>query len=98
MSTQRHWYCPESVTEHNLTLVEIMGERDFKRFKAFYNLLVTAAILGMALFAIREGADPTAVGTFAIAGILTVNGVSLAEWLAVKQELSNRNTSEQEDG
>lgn len=85
------WYCPESVTEHNLRLVSLVGERDFKLYKVVYNLIVTAAILGMAMFAVSEGAEATTIGTIAIAGILVTNGVSLAEWLAVKQALEEIN-------
>lgn len=82
--------CPQSVLDHNLTLVQLMGESEFKRFKAAYNLLVSVGILAIAVVAIEEGAEPTTIGGLAIAGLLTVNGVSLAEWLAVKQELQRQ--------
>lgn len=81
---------PRTVTEHNLVLVELMGERDFKLLKAVYNLVVSAAVLGMAILAIVEGAEPTTIGGLAIAAILVVNGFSISEWLAVKAELQRR--------
>lgn len=91
MNTQkRTWYCPRTVTEHNLLLVDLMGEREFKWMKAVYNVIVSALILAIAAYAILEGAEPTTIGTLAIAGILVVNGFSLSEWLAVKAELSRR--------
>lgn len=88
--TRGTWYCPESVLDYNLVLVDLMGERDYKRFKIVYNLIVTVTILVISGFAINEGAEPTTIGAMAIAGILVVNGVSLSEWLAVRHELNHR--------
>jgi len=88
---------PRTVTEHNVVLCEIMGERDFKLLKAVYNLVVSAAILAMAILAILEGAEPTTIGGLAIAGVLVVNGFSVSEWLAVKAELNRRQQSQPED-
>lgn len=88
---QHTWYCPRTVTEHNLLLVEMMGEREFKWMKAAYNVIVSALILVIGGYAILEGAEPTTIGSLAIAGILVVNGFSLSEWLAVKAELNRRN-------
>jgi hypothetical protein len=78
-----------------------MGERDFKLLKAAYNLVVSAAVLGMAILAIIEGAEPTTIGGMAIGAILVVNGFSISEWLAVKAELNRReqhSSSENDSG
>lgn len=94
MSYERPVIVPRTVTENNLLLVNWMGERRFKQFKLAQSTIVSAFILVIGAYSIFEGADPSTIGGLTIAGILVVNGVSLGEWLAVRQELQRRKQAE----
>ena len=60
---------------------------NLKTWKVIKNLVVSIAIVGFAIFAIGEGADPLQVFSLAIVVIGLVNGMELSEFYAAWAEV-----------
>ena len=55
--------------------------------KVFEGILANLVLAGLAWFLVSNGADPTIIGSLAIAVLAALNGISLSEYLAARQAI-----------
>jgi 4-amino-4-deoxy-L-arabinose transferase-like glycosyltransferase len=88
MSNQSRRF-PETPAEYNAHLdrrLERIPGMNLRRWKLFKSILLSLAVLVFAVFAILQGADPTAVALPAIIVAALVAGVEWSELVAVWAE------------
>lgn len=88
---QSHWYCPSDVTRQNLQLHCSLQKRvnmTFKKWKSIRIGLTTLGVFLLAVFSVENGADPGQVFWGSILLIALLNGIDVAEMLAVYLEVT----------
>jgi len=82
----RPWYCRDDVVEeYRQTLTT--GERlpMLKTLKILRAIVVNLGVIGIALYAIVRGGDPTLLGSLAVATLGLYNGLELSDYAALLQ-------------
>ena len=95
---QSHWYCPSDVTEQNLQLHCSLQKRfnmTFKKWKSIRIGLTTLGVFFLAVFSVENGADPGQVFWGSILLIALLNGIDVAEMLAVYLEVTGNGQAEE---
>lgn len=90
MSATQHdrpWYCRDDVVDEYRQTIRDDGERlpMIKLAKVLKATIVNLGVIGLALYAISRGGDPTILGTLGLATLAMYNGVELGEYLALIQ-------------
>lgn len=103
MSTKRS-PVPDDVSEQNRALDRILRRHPpmtLRKWKFIKQAVVSLAIIGMGLVAIREGADPLIIGFTAIIAAGAVAGMEMSEfWAAysdVRAAQADNNSSQTDD-
>lgn len=84
----RPWYCrSDAIEEHKAAIKN--GESDTPMAKRTLTilraLLVNSGMIGISIYALRLGGDPTAVTIFALSVLAGYNGVEWSELMAFLQ-------------
>jgi len=82
-------FCPPSVRRANRALdVELREHHhmDLARWKAIKTTLVSLAIIGLAVFAMLQGADPTLTVAIVVPVVGLVAGIEFSELVAAMAE------------
>jgi len=90
MTTTQHsrpWYCRGDVVDEYKQTIRDDEETlpMIKLAKVLKAMIVNLGVIGLALYAISRGGDPTVLGTLGLVTLATYNGVELGEYLALIQ-------------
>lgn len=84
----RPWYARDDVVDEYKQTIRDDDESTLSMIKAAKALkatVVNLAVVGLALYAISRGGDPTILGVVGLITLATYNGVELGEYLALLQ-------------
>ena len=83
----RPWYCRDNVVEEYRTTLTDDGQRlpMLKTLKLIRAIVVNLGVIGIALYAILSGGDPTLLGSLAVATLGLYNGLELSDYAALLQ-------------
>lgn len=89
MSTKhtRPWYCRDGVVDEYKDTLETDGQRlpMLKTLKILRAIIVNLGVIGIGIYAIQSGAEPTLLGTLALAVLGGYNGLELSDYTALLQ-------------
>lgn len=88
---EQHTDDPDCIVDYSSALDDVLRRfhMNLKIWKVFKNLVATLGILGLAGFAIAEGAsDPTQIVVIALVVIGLINGMELSEFWAAYGEVA----------
>jgi len=84
--TTRPWYCHDGLVEDYLVVARSGGDLSMlKLLKVVRSIIVNLGIIGVTLYTIFEGADPTWVGLMGLLVLGAYNGVEVADYAALAQ-------------
>lgn len=83
------WYVHRELCQDYRQIAHNGGDfRMLKSLKIIRSILVNVGIIGVAIYSLRAGADPTTLGGLAVATLGLYNGVELADYAALAQAFS----------
>jgi len=86
---RRDWYCNDRLTDEYITAHNNGGDLEMaKKLRIVRSIVVNLGLIGITVFALAEGADPTIVGGFGLIAIASYNGVEVADYIALMQAIS----------
>jgi len=97
---RRDWYCNDRLTDEYITAHNNGGDLEMaKKLRIVRSIVVNLGLIGITVFALAEGADPTIVGGFGLIAIASYNGVEVADYIALMQAISEvQGSGAAEDG
>ena len=90
-SPPRKWYCSDDLTDEYVRAYHRGGEQKLRmaqKLRILRAIVVNVGLIGITVFALSEGADPTLVGTSGILSLALYNGVEVADYIALMQAMS----------
>jgi len=86
----RPWYCQDRLVEdYRESIARDGGDLEmFKALKLVRSIIVNLGIIGLGLYSLRLGADPTVVGGVGIITLGAYNGLELSDYLAALRAYS----------
>ena len=86
-SHARPWYCRDDVVDEYRQTLTRDGQRlpMLKTLKILRAIVVNLGVIGIALYAILRGGDPTLLGSLAVATLGLYNGLELSDYAALLQ-------------
>jgi len=99
--SRRPWYCSDRlVDDYRASIARDGGDLSmFKALKLLRSIIVNIGIIGLGLYSLRLGADPTVVGGVGIITLGAYNGLELSDYLAALRaysELQGEDSSQNE--
>jgi len=86
---RREWYCNDRLTDEYITAHNNGGDLEMaKKLRIIRSIVVNLGMIGITVFALTEGADPTIVGGGGLLSIALYNGVEVADYIALMQAIS----------
>jgi len=89
MSTKhtRPWYCRDGVVDEYIDTLETDGQRlpMLKTLKILRAIIVNVGVIGIGVYAITAGGDPTFLGGLALGVLGLYNGLELSDYAALLQ-------------
>ena len=83
----RPWYCRDAVVDEYHDTLSEDGERlpMLKFLKILRSIIVNLGVIGLGIYAIQSGADPTFMGGLAVGILGLYNGLELSDYAALIQ-------------
>ncbi|WP_435075297.1 hypothetical protein [Halorubrum sp. HHNYT27] len=83
----RPWYCRDGVVDEYKTTLQDDGERlpMLKTLKIIRAIIVNVGVIGIGLYSISRGGDPTVLGGLALGVLGAYNGLELSDYAALLQ-------------
>jgi len=83
----RPWYCRDSVVNEYRSTISEDGERlpMLKTLKILRAIIVNIGVIGIGIYAITQGGDPTLLGTLSLVVLGGYNGLELSDYAALLQ-------------
>ena len=96
---ERPWYCSDRMVDDWVTVERQGGDlKMLKGLKILRSIIVNLGVIGISLFALTEGADPTLVGLGALLVLGGYNGVEAADCAALAQAIAEVQTASEDTG
>ena len=97
----RPWHCPDALVDDYKTVLRSGGDlRMLKLVKILRSIIVNAGIIGITVYGLFVGADPTVVGALGLLTLGLYNGIEIADYQALARavvEVSNDAANDKED-
>ncbi|AFH22660.1 hypothetical protein OSG_eHP32_00030 [environmental Halophage eHP-32] len=83
----RPWYCRDSAVNEYRSTISEDGERlpMLKTLKILRAIIVNIGVIGICVYAITQGGDPTLLGTLSLLVLGGYNGLELSDYAALLQ-------------
>ncbi|MDQ2053252.1 hypothetical protein [Halobellus sp. H-GB7] len=82
----RPWYAPDALIDDYKNSLRDGGDlRMYRSLKVIRGIIVNLGIIGLAIYALIQGAEPTIIGTFALLTLAGYNGLEMSDYAALVQ-------------
>mgnify|MGYP006294152721 FL=1 len=82
----RPWYAPDALIDDYKASLQDGGDlRMYRSLKVLRAIIVNVGIIGLALYAMMLGAEPTVVGGLALLTLAGYNGLEMSDYAALLQ-------------